>query len=131
MLRVVYTVNCICVLNNDKLHTQTKRMQVFTEQRQLAILVGLSSTPELEEAQKEVLRLQNELKVRTKLNKLQSSKVSTYCVPTMQQQVVSDNMWPVTCSKTASQHHTFIYLYRLQKGLRGAVYESLAPSAEA
>ena len=54
-------------------------MQVFTEQRQLAKLVGLNSTPELEEAQKEVVQLQNELKVHTKLNKLQSSKLSTYC----------------------------------------------------
>ena len=48
---------------------------MFTEQRQLAKLVGLSSMPELEEAQKEVVQL----KVCTKLNKLQPSKVSTYC----------------------------------------------------
>jgi len=31
----------------------------------------------------------------TKLNKLQSSKVSTYCVLSTMQQVVPDNMWLV------------------------------------
>ena len=49
--------------------------QVSLEERQLLKLSGSNSIPEVEEAQKEIVQLQNELKVRTKLNKLQSSKV--------------------------------------------------------
>ena len=49
--------------------------QVSLEERQLLKLSGSNSIPEVEEAQKEIMQLQNELKVRTKLNKLQSSKV--------------------------------------------------------
>ena len=45
------------------------------EERQLLKLSGSNTNSEVEEAQEEIVQLQNELKVRTKLNKLQSSKV--------------------------------------------------------
>ena len=50
------------------------------EERQLLKLSRSNSNSEVEEAQQEIVQLQNELKVRTKLNKLQSSKVQCMVV---------------------------------------------------
>ena len=50
------------------------------EERQLLKLLRSNSNSEVEEAQQEIVQLQNELKVRTKLNKLQSSKVQCMVV---------------------------------------------------
>ena len=50
-------------------------LQVKNEEHKLARLIETTGPPELEDAQKEVAKLQNELIVRTKLNKLQTSKV--------------------------------------------------------
>ena len=54
--------------------------QVAIEERQLLKLLRSNSNSEVEEAQQEIVQLQNELKVRTKLNKLQSSKVQCMVV---------------------------------------------------
>ena len=51
-------------------------MQVLNEQHKLNRVIETSGPPELAEAQKEIDKLQNELKMRTKLNELQSAKVS-------------------------------------------------------
>lgn len=50
-------------------------IQVLNEQHKLNRVIETSGPPELAEAEKEVAKLQNELKMRTKLNELQSSKV--------------------------------------------------------
>ena len=50
-------------------------IQVLNEQHKLNRVIETSGPPELAEAEKEVGKLQNELKMRTKLNELQSSKV--------------------------------------------------------
>ena len=50
-------------------------MQVLNEQHKLNRVIETSGPPELAEAKKEANKLQSELKVRTKLNQLQSAKV--------------------------------------------------------
>ena len=50
-------------------------LQVLNEQHKLNRVIETSAPPELVEAQKEISKLQSELKVRTKLNQLQSAKV--------------------------------------------------------
>ena len=50
-------------------------VQLLNEQHKLNRVIETSAPPELIEAQKEVDKLQSELKVRTKLNQLQSAKV--------------------------------------------------------
>ena len=49
--------------------------QILNEQHKLNRVIETSGPPELTEAQSEVSKLQSELKVRTKLNQLQSAKV--------------------------------------------------------
>ena len=53
--------------------------QILNEQHKLNRVIETSGPPELIEAQKEVSKLQSELKVRTKLNQLQSAKVR-HCI---------------------------------------------------
>lgn len=71
-------------------HTHT---QVSLEERQLLKLSGSNSIPEVEEAQKEIVQLQNELKVRTKLNKLQSSKVQPMLILYIGENYILKILW--------------------------------------
>ena len=48
---------------------------MLNEQHKLNRVIETSASPELAKAQKEINELQSELKVRTKLNQLQSAKV--------------------------------------------------------
>ncbi len=50
-------------------------MQVLNEKHKLTNLLEVKSLPEVEEIQKETAKVKSELKVRTKLNRLQSTKV--------------------------------------------------------
>lgn len=52
-------------------------IQVLNEQHKLQRVIETTGPPELTEAREEVERLKNELKVRSKLNELQSAKVWT------------------------------------------------------
>lgn len=49
------------------------------EEHKIARLIETTGPPELEDAQKEVAKLQSDLSVRLKLNKLQASKVMSSC----------------------------------------------------
>jgi hypothetical protein len=51
-------------------------LQVLNEQHKLNNLLEAKGLPEIEGIQKETARVKSELKVRTKLNRLQSTKVS-------------------------------------------------------
>lgn len=57
-------------------------VQLSLGQEKLERLKDAKDSKELEEAQAEIQRLQNELKVRMKLNQLQSSKVTTLAMVT-------------------------------------------------
>ena len=50
-------------------------LQVLNEQHKLNHVIETSAPPELAKTQKEISELQSEMKVRTKLNQLQSAKV--------------------------------------------------------
>ena len=50
-------------------------MQVLNERHKLSNLLEAKGLPEIEEIHKEMARVKSELKVRTKLNRLQSAKV--------------------------------------------------------
>ena len=47
----------------------------MNEEHKVARLIETTGPPELEDAQREATKLQNDLSVRSKLNKLQTSKV--------------------------------------------------------
>ena len=49
--------------------------KVLNEQHKLNNLLEVKSPPEIEQIHKETAHMKNELKVRTRLNKLQSAKV--------------------------------------------------------